>query len=545
MRPRPAAFLTPPSRASAYVPKLTRLQSYTASYNNAPIYSFNVTSFAPNGNVLAATDTANGNWNYSYDQFNRLVCVNLAANGTCTMPPTGTPSYTYVYDRFGNRWQQNGPQTFIASFTGNNTTNNNRMDGYSYDAAGNLKSDGVHSYTYDAENRLLSVDSGNTATYAYDPDGNRVEKISKTGGQNGDPTGTWQFLYDQSGRMLMRFDGALWQGNIYAGSRHVATDGGGTYFEHADWLGTHRLEVTDSQIGNPAYYTYCASLPFGDGLSCRNGNGTPEDNTRTPLRFTGKEHDFESGLDYFGARFDASSFGRFLSPDEAFADQDTHEPQSWNLYAYARNNPTNYTDADGRSCIKDADGNFHGGTCDLGTGTGDTPDKVQVTTQADNSAWGNVTAFGLNAAIGLLNTPGDYFDMLTGLRATPEIPRGQGTSAALGAFIGPFLFPEGEIEDVAKGASAIEKGGQISKGARSIAKKLGHALRGGYKSAFQGSPVTTEKAVALIRDIMSNPARVDSLGKYTDIYNAAGQGVRLEKGTNAFQYFIEGSKAKP
>jgi hypothetical protein len=73
----------------------------------------------------------------------------------------------------------------------------------------------------------------------------------------------------------------------------------------------------------------------------------------------------------------------------------------------------------------------------------------------------------------------------------------------------------------------------------------GPPAREGYKSAFHGSPITTEKAVALIRDIMSNPARVDNLGKYTDIYNAAGQGVRLERGTNNFVTFMEGAKAKP
>ena len=34
-----------------------------------------------------------------------------------------------------------------------------------------------------------------------------------------------------------------------------------------------------------------------------------------PSRFTGKERDQESGNDYFGARYYASSMGRFLSPD--------------------------------------------------------------------------------------------------------------------------------------------------------------------------------------------------------------------------------------
>jgi len=32
-------------------------------------------------------------------------------------------------------------------------------------------------------------------------------------------------------------------------------------------------------------------------------------------KFTGKERDSESGLDYFGARYDASSMGRFMTPD--------------------------------------------------------------------------------------------------------------------------------------------------------------------------------------------------------------------------------------
>jgi len=58
-----------------------------------------------------------------------------------------------------------------------------------------------------------------------------------------------------------------------------------------------------------------------------------------PSLFTGKERDTESGNDYFGARYYASSMGRFMSPDKAFADQYAVNPQSWNLYSYVRNNP--------------------------------------------------------------------------------------------------------------------------------------------------------------------------------------------------------------
>jgi RHS repeat-associated protein len=68
-------------------------------------------------------------------------------------------------------------------------------------------------------------------------------------------------------------------------------------------------------------------------------------------RSSGKERDAETGLDYFGARFFSSSQGRFTSPDEPLADQYPEDPQSWNLYAYVRNNPLLGVDPDGRGCL--------------------------------------------------------------------------------------------------------------------------------------------------------------------------------------------------
>ena len=65
-------------------------------------------------------------------------------------------------------------------------------------------------------------------------------------------------------------------------------------------------------------------------------------------KFTGKEHDTESGLDIFGARYDASSLGRFITPDPLFiALPRLSDPQLLNLYAYARNNPVKFTDSTG------------------------------------------------------------------------------------------------------------------------------------------------------------------------------------------------------
>lgn len=64
-------------------------------------------------------------------------------------------------------------------------------------------------------------------------------------------------------------------------------------------------------------------------------------------QFTGKERDAETGLDYFGARYYSGAQGRFTSADNFLNDTTARDPQSWNLYAYARNNPLRYVDPTG------------------------------------------------------------------------------------------------------------------------------------------------------------------------------------------------------
>lgn len=54
-------------------------------------------------------------------------------------------------------------------------------------------------------------------------------------------------------------------------------------------------------------------------------------------------------MDYFGARYYASNLGRFMSPDPESAGALSDDPQSWNAYSYAGNNPLLYRDPDGRS----------------------------------------------------------------------------------------------------------------------------------------------------------------------------------------------------
>ncbi|MGA9043136.1 MAG: RHS repeat-associated core domain-containing protein [Terriglobales bacterium] len=75
-------------------------------------------------------------------------------------------------------------------------------------------------------------------------------------------------------------------------------------------------------------------------------------------KFTGKERDAESGLDNFGARYDSSTLGRFMTPDWAARPTTVPyavfgDPQSLNLYGYVRNDPVSRADADGHFGVGD------------------------------------------------------------------------------------------------------------------------------------------------------------------------------------------------
>jgi RHS repeat-associated protein len=133
----------------------------------------------------------------------------------------------------------------------------------------------------------------------------------------------------------------LLRGMRGAGHRHVATYvSSTTYFDHADWLGTERART--GWAGNLCETV--TSLPYGDG---QNISTTCPEGDVSPMHFTGKERDTESGLDNFGARYDSSSMGRFMSPDPLLNSGKPWNPQTWNRYTYALNNPLAITDPTG------------------------------------------------------------------------------------------------------------------------------------------------------------------------------------------------------
>jgi RHS repeat-associated protein len=138
-----------------------------------------------------------------------------------------------------------------------------------------------------------------------------------------------------------------------------------------DQLGTPRMVV--DKTGSLAGVSRHDYLPFGEEIFAGTGGRTTAqgytaaDGVRQ--KFTRKERDIETGLDYFLARYYSSTQGRFTSPDEFtggpdelyyFAEDasenptfyaDLTNPQSLNKYQYTYNNPINLTDDDGHCPI--------------------------------------------------------------------------------------------------------------------------------------------------------------------------------------------------
>jgi RHS repeat-associated protein len=130
---------------------------------------------------------------------------------------------------------------------------------------------------------------------------------------------------------------------FFAGERVARKDfpGNAVSYYFSDHLKTASVitNATGTIIEDEDYY------PWGGELQFIN-------NDSNHYKFTGKERDSETGLDYFGARYYSNPLGRWLTPDWSAMPvpvpyADLTDPQTFNQYAYTRDIPTSTTDADG------------------------------------------------------------------------------------------------------------------------------------------------------------------------------------------------------
>ncbi len=264
------------------------------------------------GNVAQIRNDLDNNRtvNFTYDELDRVKTAS-------TQGSTGQWCWgqSFTYDRYANLLSAtvtkcSAPSPQLSVDSNNHITNT----GFSYDAAGNLTSDGSLTYSYDAENRIKA---NNGVNYVYDGLRNRVKNA--------------RLYWFSGGQVLAETDltGTLLREFVYFGSTRIARrdSSGSVFYFFSDHLRSVRrmTDATGNLQQDSDYY------PFGGEVVATSANA---------YKFTGKERD--GALDYSVFRSYTAQYARFTSPDPVHGGP--ANPQSWNRYPYALNRPTAFLD---------------------------------------------------------------------------------------------------------------------------------------------------------------------------------------------------------
>jgi YD repeat-containing protein len=291
--------------------------TYDPYTNRMTQYKFNLNGQSVIGNLtwnqngtqssLAITDPFNSantqTCNYSHDDLTRIASVNCGAS---------IWQQNFSYDTFGNITKTVPTGGTGYSFQPAYSTATNRMTSIggstpSYDANGNVLNDFLHTYTWNADGRPITIDG---ASVTYDALGRMVER-NNSGAYS-------EIVYAPTADKIEIMNGqSQTKAFVPLPGGAVAEYGAGTVYRHSDHLGSSRFAST---LGRTMYYDG-AYAPFGEPYA-QTGS--------TDVSFTGKNQDTVSNLYDFPAR-EYGIQGRWPSPDPAgLAAVHPTIPQSWN-----------------------------------------------------------------------------------------------------------------------------------------------------------------------------------------------------------------------
>ncbi|SFQ34783.1 RHS repeat-associated core domain-containing protein [Variovorax sp. 770b2] len=338
--------------------------TWTVGYNTVG----RITGFNATGNTAGFGYDANGNRSSS-----TRVLGGLSTNRTYTVGATS------------NR---------LAGFTQSINGASNTSVTYGYNANGDLLSDGLRSYTYDAEGRLAASTTGATDTspttrYAHNALGQRVFKTEPlyppSQGDEADPgfmqsliaffTKLWSpsttqaeqlgyaYVYDEQGTLIAEVGSGGTQSAgqaqyIYLPTANgpmpiAAVIDGATYAVHSDHLNTpRRLTNANGQaVWQWSYSAFGEDKPTLATNRFANLEATPNPGTTSisevkfNLRYPGQYADEESGLFYNYFRSYDTRTGRYSQPDPIGLNG------GWNRFGYVNGNSLTGSDPFGLDTI--------------------------------------------------------------------------------------------------------------------------------------------------------------------------------------------------
>jgi RHS repeat-associated protein len=298
---------------------------------------------------------------YGYDTTNQLTSADYGTSSPLAKASAPVTRETFAYDALGNRTQvgrvvPNAPSVTMA-YTANALNQYTQVAGvaFTYDANGNLTSDGKQTYRYDAQNRLLAVEpvapvtGAVRADFAYDARNHAVARMYYTLNKAGvwvlNPDDSRALTYDIAWNLLAeRTRNGAQVGEYIHGQRTdeviVSTLKSQVIYPLADGLGSVAALADDKgKVTERFHYN-----AYGQPVSLSASHQVASSASGFRFLFTGREWLPKVGLNEHRNRYCSSGFGRWLSSDPI------GHTGGLNLYSFSVNSPIQYSDPLGLSC---------------------------------------------------------------------------------------------------------------------------------------------------------------------------------------------------
>ncbi|SFI48553.1 RHS repeat-associated core domain-containing protein [Collimonas sp. OK307] len=314
--------------------RLTRIDQAAGAANNnvaqSVVFSYDV------ANHRTQTQLANGQTiNYSYDDASQLTGITYKNSDNST-----AGNLSYAYDNAGRRIRTSG--SFARTNLSANSSNTgidaaNRLtvsngQSLSYDLNGNLISDGVNTYTWNARNQLTQISGAVTASFSYDALGRRQTRTL-----NGVGSG---YVYDGL-NLIQELNGTGVDNSNPANLRASYLTGLGIDEVLAQQTGTgtsaQTINYFSDALGSTIRLTDQTGNKLVDYTYDPYGNTTADATIANPFQYTGREND-GTGFYFYRARYYSPTLQRFISEDQIGL------AGGINQYGYVNGNPISYRD---------------------------------------------------------------------------------------------------------------------------------------------------------------------------------------------------------